>query len=162
MWRDLQLAHQQHGAIVKVVFLHRGFLFVNDPDFAKQYLQQRNSPLSKQVRFISNLTELFGVNVLTAVDDAVWKHHRAVLNTGFTDLQCVLDATQMVMQNYVSRQVQGTSDLRNINNDMSNVTLNVIGLAGFGYNFDTLWSASPCTEIFPTLSRSGTLECLSV
>ncbi len=67
------------------------------------------------------------------------RRHRLLLNPAFTDEKLsstVAYATNKTIKEYFSTLKQ--TNIRDVSEDMSNITLDIIGRAGFGYEFDTV------------------------
>jgi len=148
LWSNAIRDHKRFGNMYKLNFLHRTFLFCNNVEFGRFMVSKRGGSkyFSKKIRFIDNLTMLFGTNVFTAHDESVWRRHRLILNPAFTDhsLECVVSATAQVMNNYLNGYVKSSGSTRDILLDTANIALNVIGKAGFGYEFDAFNETSVC------------------
>lgn len=134
-------ARREYGKIFKLTFLGLPFVMVTDADFGKQFVTNNHQYTKKGEVFTEFMNSEFGVNVLSADDEKVWKRHRSLLNPSFSDekLSQVFDVAVQVVKEYCDCAIDASQDKsRLISSDMSSVTLDVIGRSGFGHSFHSV------------------------
>jgi cytochrome P450 len=135
-WKYAHEGYQNFGSIFKIVISGIYAVMISDPDFAKFVAVNHDKYFLKKLQRSEAIREEVGINIFNAHENDIWRRHRLLLNPAFSDesMAVVADAT-------VSQTKQLMNDInkeptRNVIPDMSNLTLNVIGYAGFGYEFN--------------------------
>ncbi|KNE72907.1 hypothetical protein AMAG_17145 [Allomyces macrogynus ATCC 38327] len=123
------------------VYVFRGLnetmVMVSDPEIARTVMVKYNLPKGKY----DSVHELVGDSLLTTSGD-VWAHKRKAVNPAFrvSFLQAVVVPTVLERGTYLFDTVLQSSAANGTPVDLqewfSRVTLDVIGIAGFGHNFD--------------------------
>jgi cytochrome P450 family 3 subfamily A len=77
----------------------------------------------------------FGTSLLSATDNETWQRHHALVSPAFSDgaLECVNDATVNSVKRWF--KLVEKDNRRDILVDVSKLSLDVIGVAGFGHQF---------------------------
>ncbi|KAL0487005.1 cytochrome P450 [Acrasis kona] len=129
---------EKYGPVYKIAQgLVTGTIFVHDPDFGKLIAAKGGKVFKKDQLLNDGFLSLFGDHsIFTTNEEAVWRRHRSMLNPAFTDEK---------LQNAVVRETNKTltellhsinqQNVREVSEDMSNLTLDIVGRAGFGYEF---------------------------
>ncbi|KAL7753839.1 hypothetical protein RI367_000771 [Sorochytrium milnesiophthora] len=131
----VELMHKL-GDVYMMRALHRLFVVIADPAGAKMVMQKLNLPKANY----DSITELVGESLLTA-NGPTWSGKRKAINPAFhvTFLQNVLapvviSKTRELMDTEMKTAAL-THELVNVHEWLSKVTLDVIGIAGFGHDF---------------------------
>lgn len=83
--------------------------------------------------------EMFGPNIVTIPGYAEWRRHRILCNPSFSDshlkyvAEVAVDCAKLLMQRWETKQGHVNPE-----HDMSDLTMDVIGKVGFGYNLGVL------------------------
>ncbi|KAL0476848.1 cholesterol 24-hydroxylase [Acrasis kona] len=129
---------EKFGPVYKVAQASMlGQIFIHDSDFGKLVATKGAKMFKKDSILNDGFHALFGDHsIFTTNDEVVWKRHRSMLNPAFTDEK---------LQNNVVKETNKTlselfksisqQSIRDVGDDMSNLTLDIIGRAGFGYEF---------------------------
>jgi cytochrome P450 len=133
-----QMIHQ-FGSIYKINSYNITYVFIDDCDMIKFATKQEGKLLSKQGdEYMTALQQIIGPNILTIGNKKQWAKHRVLLNPVFSDtnLECVLDNTIPICYQWFDQIEQQRQQKRNIRQDLSQISLDVIVTASF--NLDQL------------------------
>jgi cytochrome P450 len=124
--------------VVKYAFSTIPLVFVGDAEFSKQFVKEGSRTFVKDGFLVKFLNDRLGNNVFSVTDESIWKRHRTLLNYAFTDkmLIYVADNTIETVRDLL-KEIE-SNPIRNVDIDMSNLTMDVIGTAGFGYKFKAI------------------------
>ncbi|KAF9407653.1 hypothetical protein BGZ94_002614 [Podila epigama] len=144
---------EQYGSIVK----YRGFfgslrIFIADPKAIQHVFVTHSYDYIKPPRFIKFMSETVGHGVLLAEGDAHRKQ-RKMLNPAFAhkhikEMVFIMAKPASTLARIWEERVDGSDNKQaefDITEDLSRATLDIIGLAGFGYHFQAL--TSPDNEL---------------
>ncbi|KAL0487941.1 cholesterol 24-hydroxylase [Acrasis kona] len=142
---------EKYGPVYKVVSaVGRPLIFITDGDFAKIITSKGYKLFEKDRNGSDKFHELFnGDNVFTVSDEVQWRKHRLLLNPAFTDdnlSDAVITFTNKTIQELMDK-INKQSNVREVSSDMSGLTLDIIGRAGFGYEFGCTDASSRKTEL---------------
>ena len=129
--------HSVHGPVVLMWALHRPFLFVSDPELAKQCMITLNLPKNPGV--YSHLAYPFGHRLggnglATEVNHDVWQKHRALLNPAFhrrylMNLMTAFNSSCDLFLAKLDEMADGETVV-DMAKEFARVTLDVIGKVG--------------------------------
>ncbi len=135
--------NKKFGTIWKFCLFDRPLVVISGPQFTKFNSTKHSHYLIKKAKFTDNIIQFTGDSVFTIEDDTIWRRHRQILNPAFSDSSLkntVFEATNKTMEQFLKQISNGQTVIqRNVVDDFNNITLNVVGLAGFGLalsNFD--------------------------
>ncbi|KAF9993964.1 hypothetical protein BGZ79_001314, partial [Entomortierella chlamydospora] len=137
---------EKYGGIISYVGLFNSRrVFVADPKAIQHVFNTHSYNYPKSPRTVRLLSEILGFGVLLVEGD-VHKKQRKMLNPAFSvkhikemvPLMC--DPAELMANIWLERvdQSEGKSVEFDITTDLGRATLDIIGLAGFGYNFNAL------------------------
>ncbi|KAL0478819.1 cholesterol 24-hydroxylase [Acrasis kona] len=128
---------KKYGSVFKIAFGHQAIVVVTDTEFHKVISTRGGKTVLKEELRGDRISELFGgADIFSVSDETVWRRHRLLLNPAFTDdklSSTVVDVTNKTVSELVKNI--NADHVRNISEDMSSLTLDVVGRAGFGYEF---------------------------
>jgi cytochrome P450 len=134
---------KKHGNIYKFVTVYKSYVFVDGDEcleLKKMMTLQGHKLTEKTDTLNDRLAQLFGANVFSTNVHDVWKRMRTLLNPAFTDHQIIQNVPQATVQ--VAHQLINIIDKNPVNRDvsldLSSVSLDVMGLAGFGVKFNSM------------------------
>eukprot|EP01027_Heterolobosea_sp_BB2_P010728 GEZU01015712.1.p1 GENE.GEZU01015712.1~~GEZU01015712.1.p1 ORF type:complete len:466 (-),score=133.14 GEZU01015712.1:1077-2414(-) len=131
------------GSLMRVTAGTNAFVHIADPEFVK-YVTIKNAKNYQKPDFMYSIFEQLGPNILTSNGDD-WLKHRKIANPVFTDNHMKLVATTTVEA--MNRQLKqwdveygasATTLALEVNKAMSDITLEVIGQAGFGFDLKAI------------------------
>ncbi|KAG0001911.1 hypothetical protein BGZ80_006056, partial [Entomortierella chlamydospora] len=137
---------EKYGGIISYVGLFNSRrVFVADPKAIQHVFNTNSYNYIKNPRTVHLLSQIIGLGVLL-VDGDVHKKQRKMLNPAFSvkhikemaPLMCI--PAELMANIWLERvdQSEGKSIEFDITTDLGRATLDIIGLAGFGYNFNAL------------------------
>ncbi len=135
--RQNEEAFKKFGPVYKLIMATTGIVIINDIDFIKQVASTGSKLVAKAEDLARPIIELLGNNLFVSWRDEDWKRFRNLLNHSFSDsaLECVAAATAQSTHRLIDL-INSKLDNRNVFEDTSSLTIDVIGLAGFGCPFD--------------------------
>jgi cytochrome P450 len=136
LWSCIFQYKEQFGLVYRAIFGHQSVIVILDPDFGRELVTKASKIFKKQQKLNKRFQLLMGDNVFTAVEHDVWRRHRTLLNPAFTDEK--LSSTVAHATNKTVRELLhkiNKNPTRNAGEDMSNLTIDIIGSAGFGFDF---------------------------
>lgn len=130
--------HQQHGPIFKLIIASAAFIVTEDPELGKLILSRGEKILPKADDIVFKVARtFFGDNIFLSNREN-WPRHHQLVNPAFTDkamsyvIQVSQDMTRLFMKNVESNAERSVMD------DMSYISADVIGHAGFDYDFKSV------------------------
>ncbi len=128
--------HREHKPICKIVSMGLTVVSVCDVEFTKYMTKNDTTLFSVDIGLgiAEFFKEYFGNNVASAMGKD-WHRQRLLLNQCFTDkaLTCVHDSTFDVMTRWM--ELLKKNNRRNMSEELTPITTDVIGKAAFGYDF---------------------------
>lgn len=121
--------------VTRVTFFFRTLIIVKDANIVKDVMLNRSREFPKPEEQYEFLFGFFGPNILTSTGD-VWKKHHNLCNPAFSDknLQHLIKCSREKTLNEFKRLETGNPV--DVSTRMCNITLNIIGSAGFGVDLE--------------------------
>lgn len=133
-WRSQNPKYKDEH-ITRVTSFMTTFFIIKDANTTKEIMLNRSREFPKPEEQYEYLFGFFGPNILTAVGD-VWKKHHNLCNPAFSDknLEHLIKCSREKTLNGLNKLKDGnTVDATLMMND---ITLNIIGSAGFGVDLE--------------------------
>ncbi len=132
-----ELCQKLFGPIFKFVIGTRAIVFVNDVETGKHIASKGSKVFCKPEELAIPFLEIFGSNIFLASADKDWRRYRNLVHHAFSDsaLENVVPATVTAVHNLI-KLINQKGSSRSIFEDMSLLTIDVIGEAGFSYPFE--------------------------
>ncbi|KAI8093087.1 cytochrome P-450 cyp509A1 [Halteromyces radiatus] len=114
---------------------------VANPEAVKQILMKSDMFPKIEKKFNGSfITRFFGHSNILQVNGQEWKKHRKLANPAFHRSMPVkfFGEKSQELFNYLNKENPGDSFIVDVGNIMERVTLDVIGMAGFGFNFNSV------------------------
>ncbi|KAG2387386.1 hypothetical protein C9374_001718 [Naegleria lovaniensis] len=143
---------------VRVSMYDRNIVSICDKDMLKELLVVKGNNFVKQSR-LYEIFNTFGVNILSALDASgeTWKNHHKVASGAFAskNLEYMarvasksVDLCRSSKWDKLIRDSPTKSFVLDANGDFSDITLDVLGKAGFGLDFSIFDELNPEGKIF--------------
>jgi cytochrome P450 len=153
-----KVAQRCHSKIIKYILSHRPAVYICDPKFGKMIATSAKRILKKSKLLGRDAEELFGDNIFTSHDDQVWQRHRTLLNPAFlpNNLKYVAEITiSLINEKYIPIIEASEDNKRDVSRDFGHIALDIIGKAGFGYEFNALTASTNPKASSNTLSEKA-------
>jgi cytochrome P450 len=138
-----QYNFKKYGPVYKVIQVHRSFVFLDGDEslqLKKMMTLQGYKLAEKTDAMNARISQLFGPNIFSTNVHDTWKRMKTIIQPAFTDqhlIHTVPSATVQVVHELINSIEQAPKN-RDICSDMSSVSLDILGHAGFGVNFDSV------------------------
>jgi len=145
---NTEMIKKDNGKIHKQVF---GFgmtrVMVSDAALAKMILVQKSKEFHKPRERYASIFEQFGPNILSLGDDEEWLRQHRLCAPAFStkNLEYVTKVAYDCTMKMLNSWGNGQKTLR-IDEPMSNITLDIISQAGFGFDESMLLKSSKATH----------------
>ncbi|EFC46693.1 predicted protein [Naegleria gruberi] len=119
-------------------FLNAPMIIIDNPKMGKEIATKKKFKKPNMLK--SAQVELFsGTNIFVEDEYHTWLHQRQLMDPSFTpeSLRMVAHVTSETVRNDMIPFIESNRNGNDIMGDFAKLTMNVIGIAGFGYNFDT-------------------------
>jgi cytochrome P450 len=123
--------------IYKIIWYPICMMVVNDAEYVKLIGKQGFRIADRKTPFVDSTQDLLGPSVFTTTDQNMWKRHRILMNPGFSEkaMEQVANDVVITMKEYMHLIDTSSSNNRDVLDDMSNVTFDVIGRNLCGMEF---------------------------
>lgn len=143
---------------VRISMYDRNIVSISDKDMLKELLVVKGNNFVKQKKLYESFNT-FGVNILSALDASgdTWKNHHKVASGAFAskNLEFMakvasksVDLCRSSKWDKLIRESPTKSFVLDANGDFSDITLDVLGKAGFGLDFSIFDELNPEGKIF--------------
>lgn len=124
----------------KVIIFTTPMVVISNPEMGKEISLKGTKMYRKKPHSKRSFIELFkGSNVFAEDEHAAWAHQRHLIEPGFSpeSLKMVSHVTSECIQQEMIPHLNANLEKRDVMSDFAKLTMNVIGSAGFSYNFDS-------------------------
>ncbi|KAF9429206.1 hypothetical protein BGZ76_001672 [Entomortierella beljakovae] len=156
---------EKYGGIISYrSFLNSPRVFVADPKAIQHVLNTHSYKYPKNPRAVRVLSQILGEHGVLLVEGDVHKRQRKLLNPAFSVkhikemVPIMATPAELLAKQWLARvdQSESKSVEFDVTTDLGRATLDIIGTAGFGYNFNSLTEPdSELTKAYQELFDSG-------
>jgi cytochrome P450 len=150
------------NGVCKYVTYDRPVVLLSDPEHIKHVFVKKSKDYPKPSMRMYNAFDIFGPNILSANGD-LWRKHRVLCNHAFNDEHNVwlANITNDTMYDIVTNLWKQDSFELDINESMTKITLQIMGLAGFGVDLQAMQGKSTFDTSRYTMSLREALTIAS-
>ncbi len=138
--KTMDQLNKKYGSIWRIALWDRAFVFISKVEDLKQVMVRKSNEFPKPPNFYEPLA-LYGENILTLLGGEQWKRRRAVCDPAFgvKHLEFLSQVSTDSMQKLFRRWEQfGDKFEIHAEKEAVDITMEIIGLAGFGYDLGVI------------------------